>query len=198
MASYLEFPMDMSNKGGNESNYHYIKFILLKKESIKCLTAMRTLGKPCIFATRSFPSSLNVTILLSGFLLVPRITDNTSRNGKPATRAGIEKTIVFLHYAAGCNIFQKQRTPCSTLRMSRYTVNDAKEWKYQGENGPAEVYEGLAAVLARGKFRHAIIITHAGMRSFSSVMFGLCVCVSAHVTRCINTILIRERNHHLF
>ena len=42
-----KFLLDLSNKDAIESSYRYIKFISLKKESIKCLTAMRTPGKLC-------------------------------------------------------------------------------------------------------------------------------------------------------
>ena len=37
-----KFLLDLSNKDGVQSNSRYIKFISLKKESIKCPTAMRT------------------------------------------------------------------------------------------------------------------------------------------------------------
>ena len=42
-----KFLLDVSNKRVIESNSRYIKFISLKKESIKCPTAIRTPGKPC-------------------------------------------------------------------------------------------------------------------------------------------------------
>ena len=41
---YFKLQLDLSNKDAIESNSHYIKFISLKKESIKCPTAMRTPG----------------------------------------------------------------------------------------------------------------------------------------------------------
>ena len=42
------FLLDLSNKSAVEYNSYYIKFISYKKESIKCPTAMRAAGKPCI------------------------------------------------------------------------------------------------------------------------------------------------------
>ena len=42
-----KFLLDLSYKNTVESNSHYIKFISLKKESIKCPTAMSTPAKPC-------------------------------------------------------------------------------------------------------------------------------------------------------
>ena len=47
----FKLSLDLSNKGAIESNSHCIKFISLKKESIKCPTAMRTPGKPCMMLT---------------------------------------------------------------------------------------------------------------------------------------------------
>ena len=40
--------LDLSNNGTIESNYRYIKLISRNKEPIKCPTAIRTPGKPCI------------------------------------------------------------------------------------------------------------------------------------------------------
>ena len=42
-----KFLLHMSNKGAIGSNSLHMKFILLKKESIKYPTAMTTPGKPC-------------------------------------------------------------------------------------------------------------------------------------------------------
>ena len=42
-----KFLLDLSNKSAIETNSHYIKLISLKKDSIKCPTAMRTPGNPC-------------------------------------------------------------------------------------------------------------------------------------------------------
>ena len=41
-----KFLLDLSNKGAVDSNSHYIEFISLKKESMKCPTTMITPGKP--------------------------------------------------------------------------------------------------------------------------------------------------------
>ena len=40
--------LDLSKKDPIESNYHHMKVISCKKESIKCAIAISTPGKPCI------------------------------------------------------------------------------------------------------------------------------------------------------
>ena len=49
-----KFLLVLSNKNAIESNSHYIKFISLKKESIKYPTAIRTPGKPCMMENLSY------------------------------------------------------------------------------------------------------------------------------------------------
>ena len=59
-----KFLLDLSDKGAIKSNSHYFKLISRMKGSIKCLTAMRTPGKPCNTTRTTVQASYHLSHLV--------------------------------------------------------------------------------------------------------------------------------------